>query len=330
MPTFADVIDGVLEASVVGSFTRIGPWVRRHADDWTPLEQLPGEGRTVLVTGANSGLGYAAAASLADAGAAVRLLVRNDVKGRDTRERLLARHPDADIVWYRADMTDLDRVREVAAEIASAEEGLDAVVHNAGAMFLERGETSEGIERTLALHVVGPQVLTHGLLDPLARRSGRVIWVTSGGMYTQPLELRRLQSVHDYRPATAYARAKRAQVVLAGEWQRRVGDRTGITFHAMHPGWALTPGIAESLPLFRRAMGPLLRGATDGADTAVWLSLAPEAGREGGLLWLDRRPRSTVRMPGTGTDPAVAAALWDEVERLAGRASQDHGVGDAE
>lgn len=319
MPAVADLLDRALEASVVGSFTRIGPWVRRHADQWTPLEELPGEGRTVLVTGANSGLGYAAAAALAGAGAAARLLVRNEVKGRDTRDRLLARHPDADIAWYLADLTDLDRVRAVADEITTAEGGLDAVIHNAGAMFPERRETPEGIERTLALHVVGPHVLTHGLLDALAQRSGRVVWMSSGGMYTQALELRHLQSVNDYRPATAYARAKRAQVVLAEEWQRRFGDETGVTFHAMHPGWALTPGIRESLPLFRRVMGPLLRGATDGADTAVWLALAPEVDREGGQFWLDRRPRSRTRLPRTATDPAVAAALWDEVEKLAGR-----------
>lgn len=319
MPLFADLVDGTLEATVVGSFSRIGPWVRRHADDWTPLPELPGSGRTVLVTGANSGLGYATAAALAGAGAAVRLLVRQDMKGRDTRDRILARHPDADVDWYVADMTDLDRVRAVAAEIADAEDGLDALVHNAGAMFQDRQETTDGIERTIALHVVGPQVLTHGLLDVLARRSGRVIWMSSGGMYTQGLSLRRLQSPDDYRPSTAYARAKRAQVVLAGEWQRHVGDQTGVTFHAMHPGWALTPGVEESLPVFRRVMGPLLRGATDGADTAVWLCLADEPGRDGGLFWLDRRPRTPARLPRTATTPEQAAALWDEVERLAGR-----------
>lgn len=326
MPALADLVDGALEASVVGSFTRIGPWVRRHADDWTPLDELPGDGRTVLVTGANSGLGYAAAAALAGAGAAVRLLVRNDVKGRETRERLLARHPDADIAWYLADLTDLDRVRAVAEEITASEGSLDAVIHNAGAVFPERRETADGIERTFALHVVGPQLLTHGLLDALAQRSGRVIWMSSGGIYTQALNLRHLQSVNDYRPSTAHARAKRAQVVLAAEWQRRVGDEMGITFHAMHPGWALTPGIRESLPLFRRVMGPLLRGATDGADTAVWLALAPEAGRDGGRFWLDRRPRSAARLPRTTTDPAVAAALWDEAEKLAGRSSKDRTV----
>lgn len=317
MSMLADVVDRTLEATVVGSFTRIGPWVRRHTDDWVPLGELDGSGRTVLVTGANSGLGYATAAALAGAGAAVRLLVRSEWKGQDTIDRIRARYPGADVAAYQANLTRLDDVRAVADRIRRDEDGLDVLVHNAGAMFRDRRETPEGIESTIALHVVGPQVLTHELLDLLQRRRGRVIWVSSGGMYTQGLHLYDLQSPDDYRPAAAHARAKRAQVVLADQWQRRVGGDSGVTFHAMHPGWALTPGVEASLPLFRRVMGPLLRGATDGADTAVWLSLAEEPAHHGGQFWLDRRPRGTVRLPGTRTEPWAAAALWDEVERLA-------------
>jgi dehydrogenase/reductase SDR family member 12 len=317
MPLFADTVDTVLEGSVVGSFTRIGPWVRRHIDDWTPLEDLPGVGTTVLVTGANSGLGYATAAALLRAGAAVRLLVRNQLKGEDARERLLGRHPGADIDIYVADMSDLDQVRAVAAQIREREDHVDGLVHNAGAMFRERRETAAGIERTVALHVVGPHLLTRELIDLLGASEGRVVWVSSGGMYTQPLSIRHLQSPTDYRPSVAYARAKRAQVVLAAQWQQRVGDAAGFDVHAMHPGWALTPGVSESLPVFRRVVGPLLRGATDGADTTVWLCLAPQVAGQGGQFWLDRRPRGTVRLPRTGTTQHTADALWDEVERLA-------------
>lgn len=318
MPLIADVVDAALEVSVVGSYSRIGPWVRRHVDDWTPLEDLPGEGRTVVVTGANSGLGYATASALLRAGAAVRMVVRSAWKGDDARDRLLARWPDADVRVHLADLTDLDQVWRVASKIVDADGAVDGLVHNAGAMFPHRIETADGIERTLALHVVGPQALTHGLLPALQRTHGRVVWVSSGGMYTQQLDLTRLQSPDHYSPAVAYARAKRAQVVLARQWQERYGDETGVTFHAMHPGWALTPGIQSSLPVFRQTMGPLLRGATDGADTTVWLCLAPEPAEQGGQLWLDRRPRSDVRLPGTATERWAADALWHEVERLAG------------
>jgi dehydrogenase/reductase SDR family member 12 len=313
MPTLTRFVDAALEAAVVPSFSRIGPAVRRRLADWTPVTDLPGAGRTVLVTGANSGLGLATAHGLAAAGAAVRLLVRSDAKGAETAAHLRVRSPEVDVAWYVADLADLASVRRVAEEIQTAEPRLDALINNAGAMFERREVTEEGIERTIALHVAGPHLLTTLLLDRLA--GGRVVWVSSGGMYTQRLDVDRLQSPTDYAPATAYARAKRAQVVLAREWQRRVGAEQGIAFHAMHPGWALTPGVETSLPAFRKVMGPLLRTPEEGADTSVWLALSPAADR-GGAFWLDRRPRSTVRLPATGTAPTEAHRLWDEVERL--------------
>lgn len=319
-PAIARVIDAALEATVVGSFSRIGPAVRSRVDDWTPIEELPGAGRTVLVTGANSGLGLATVLGLARTGASLRIVVRSQSKAAATVARITEVNPATEVTVHLADLTDLDRVREVAAEIAAAGP-LDAVVHNAGAMFDERAETEDGIERTIALHVVGPQALTHGLLDTLAASAGRVIWVSSGGMYTQRLSVSHLQSPDDYAPATAYARAKRAQVVLAGQWQERFGH-TGVTFHAMHPGWALTPGVESSLPVFRTVMGPLLRDTETGADTVVWLALADAPTSEPGRFWLDRRPRSTVRFPGTRHDPEAEHRLWTEVERLA------HGMDD--
>jgi len=96
-------------------------------------------------------------------------------------------------------------------------------------------------------------------------------------MYTQRLDPAALQMTpRGYRGVTAYARAKRAQVALSREWARRLAG-TGITFHAMHPGWVDTPGIAAALPGFHRVMWPLLRTPGEGADTIVWLAAADPA-----------------------------------------------------
>jgi NAD(P)-dependent dehydrogenase (short-subunit alcohol dehydrogenase family) len=315
----ARAADAVLEATVVGSFTRLGFDARSRMQDWTPADELDGVGRTVLVTGANSGLGKAAATMLARTGAAVRLLVRSDDKGNRTRDDIVAATGNEDVAWYVADLTDLAQVREVAARIHDREQRLYAVIHNAGAMFPDRRETVDGIEATIALHVVGPHLLTSLLVDRLALSSpGRVIWMASGGMYATPLTVAGLQSPDDYRPATAYARAKRAQVVMSRQWQERVGDDRGIVFHAMHPGWALTPGVESSLPVFRRIVGPLFRTPEQGADTAVWLTLADEPARLGGRFWLDRAPRSEHKLPSTRRPDAREDALWGEVNRLAG------------
>ena len=174
-----------------------------------------------------------------------------------------------------ADMASLASVAEAVDRIRSSEARLDVIVDNAGGIFPERTESPDGIEATLATMVVGPFALIAGLL-PLLRRTGRarVIAVTSGGMYAQALPLDDLQMRSGPFDGTrAYARAKRAQVAMMREWARRVPS-SEVTFTAMHPGWADTPGLDASLPGFARLMRPILRSAAEGVDTIIWLATA--------------------------------------------------------
>jgi NAD(P)-dependent dehydrogenase (short-subunit alcohol dehydrogenase family) len=118
---------------------------------------------------------------------------------------------------------------------------------------------------------------------------------------------------HEYNGTKAYARAKRAQVTLAEMWADRL-RADGVSVHAMHPGWADTPGVRRSLPGFRRVMGPLLRTPEEGADTLVWL--AADDGRPvetTGRFWLDRRPRDIHRLARTrrSDTPDERRRLWD-------------------
>ena len=101
------------------------------------------------------------------------------------------------------------------------------------------------------------------------------------------------------------------------EWARRFTDR-GISFNAMHPGWADTPGLAESLPGFQRVMGPLLRTPGEGADTIVWLATTPSLPVPGGRLYLDRRPRPFDRVPQTRLPLEDRAELWEMISSLTG------------
>jgi NAD(P)-dependent dehydrogenase (short-subunit alcohol dehydrogenase family) len=139
--------------------------------------------------------------------------------------------------------------------------------------------------------------------------SSRVVTVVSGGMYTTRLDVRRLDHPSgEFDGVKAYAMAKRAQVVLNEQWAART-RRTGIEFHAMHPGWADTAGLRASLPTFHRVLRPILRSPAQGVDTTVWL--ASDDRHEGtGRLWLDRHPRGTTRVPGTRTPPDEADRLW--------------------
>ncbi|MCV0404186.1 MAG: SDR family NAD(P)-dependent oxidoreductase [Chloroflexi bacterium] len=315
----ANVVDAVLELSIVGSFSRIGYAVRRRLHAWS--DPVPGslDGQTALVTGPTSGLGRQAVDELAALGARVILVGRSPDKLAAVADELTERHGEDRFPTVEADLGSLDSIRSAVEQILASEERLDALVDNAGAIFPERHEGPDGIEATLALLVVGPFALTAGLLPLLRRTPGaRVVAVTSGGMYTQPLDLDDLQLTStSYAGPKAYARSKRAQVTLIREWARRA-DGLGVRFNAMHPGWADTPGLAEMLPGFHRFMGPVLRSATEGIDTLVWLVATPDAGIDDGRLWLDRRPRPFDRIPSTRLTAAERRRLWREIVDLAG------------
>lgn len=329
----ASRLDRALEASVVGSFSRIGHAVRRRTARWDDLAGA-GAGRRVLVTGANSGIGFATVVGLLTRGATVVATTRDGARGASARAALLAaarttaRDADHDDLGslLTMEVVDLDRLDDVRGLADRLEVGppVDVVVHNAGAMFAERAVTGDGLERTWQVHVVAPFLLTMRLVPQLAARSdARVIWVSSGGMYTERLVVRRVDSPRGYRPAVAYARAKRAQVELVRELHRRLGTRTGIAFHAMHPGWARTPGVASALPTFDRVMRPLLRTPAEGADTVLHLALAPRTGgpsdpTAGGAFWGDRLPRRTDRLARTVCDDEEREALWERLMADAG------------
>jgi dehydrogenase/reductase SDR family member 12 len=313
-----DLVDDAIEISVVGSFSRIGYAVRRRLFGWAPADPGSLSGRTVLVTGPTSGLGRAATEALAALGARVILVGRRPDRLADLRDALVRTEGEDRFPIVVADMASLDSVRAAAERILASEPRLDVVVDNAGAIFPERTESPDGIEASLATMVVGPFALIAGLL-PLLRRTGRarVIAVTSGGMYVQRLDLDDLERTTEaYDGTRAYARAKRAQVALIREWARRI-PASEVTFMAMHPGWADTPGLSASLPSFRRLMTPILRTPAEGADTIVWLAAAGSSPVSSGRLYLDRRARPFDRIPSTRLKADQRRRLWREVVRLA-------------
>lgn len=308
LPLARRAVDGLLEVAVVPSFTRIGPAVRSRLDGWDPPTADLG-GRVAIVTGSSRGIGHEIAVGLARCGATVWVTSRSRERA-DRAAADVARAAgvdDARVVAHAVDMGELDQVRAFADRLRAETAAIDVLVHNAGALTEQRHETSQGIEATVATHLVGPWLLTDLVADHLAE-GARVVFMSSGGMYTQGLTLRGLEmGEHDYRGTIAYARAKRAQVVLVD----RLADLlpAGVVVHAMHPGWAATDGVATSLPGFDAVMGPLLRSAPEAADTALWLATADEPGRSSGDFWHDRRRRSTHRLPTTRTDPARADEL---------------------
>lgn len=312
------VIDSALELSIVGSFARPGYQLRRRLFDWSDPGSSALEGKTVLVTGPTSGLGRATADGMAALGARVVLVSRSKDKLERLRDEMTARHGENRFPIVVADMSSLESVQAAIGHILATESRLDVLVDNAGAIFPRRIRTEDGLEATFATMVAGPFKLISGLLPLLdASGDGRVISVVSGGMYFQPLLLDDLQYERGGFDGTrAYARAKRASTALIREWSRRF--RGSVRFDAMHPGWADTPGLAESLPGFYRLMRPILRTPAEGVDTIVWLATDRTPGRRDGNLYLDRRPRPFDRLPATRLTAAQRRRLWDVVVRLTG------------
>ena len=315
------VLDAVLDRLVVPGYSALGFAVR--SPGWAELAPDALTGRTVVVTGANSGLGRATVSGVVALGGAVEMVVRDAEKGEAARAEVLAAYPGADVTVAMCDLSDLADTRRYAADLRGRRDAISGLVHNAGVLPPERSETAEGHELTLATHVLTPFLLTHELRPLLARAAtpaapSRVVFVSSGGMYTASLhtddpEFRRGR----YSGGAAYARTKRMQVVLA---ELLAGEFApdGVVVHSMHPGWADTPGVASSMPGFHRVTGPLLRTSEQGADTVVWLLAGPEAGHSSGLFWHDRAPRPTHYLPRSGETPAQRAALWTLCARATG------------
>jgi NAD(P)-dependent dehydrogenase (short-subunit alcohol dehydrogenase family) len=241
MTPVARAADALLEASVIGSFSRIGLDARSRL-----LPEFTGaparlDGRAVVITGATSGIGHAAATGLARLGAAVHFLARDPGRAAAACERIAAASGSSRVSYGLADLNEPGSVRSFAAEYLSTHDRLDVLIHNAGAMHASYRVNDAGTELTAAGQVIAPFLLT-SLLLPALRAAGRsrVITVSSAGMYTQRLDPAAWQmTARGYRGVTAYARAKRAQVALSREWARRLAG-TGVAFHAMHPGWVDT------------------------------------------------------------------------------------------
>jgi NAD(P)-dependent dehydrogenase (short-subunit alcohol dehydrogenase family) len=212
-----------------------------------------------------------------------------------------------------ADMGDLDTVRAASQQIIGLTSSLHALIHNAGALLKERSVTAQGFETTIATHVLGPHQMTTDLLPLLKSSAGRVITVSSGGMYAASLPNVSLDESPEMTPAyydgtRQYAIAKRMQVTLNEMWAIREPQ---VFFSSMHPGWADTPGVQESLPAFRLLTKPLLRSAEQGADTICWLA-SRSGNNDSGKFWCDRAVRSIHRLPRTrkSDTPEAREAVW--------------------
>ncbi|WP_197417717.1 SDR family NAD(P)-dependent oxidoreductase [Mycobacterium sp. GA-2829] len=295
---------------------------------WTATDVPDQEGRVAVITGANTGIGYEAAAVLAGKGAHVVLAVRNTDKGRAAAERIRAATPHADVTVRELDLTSLDSIRAASDELRADYPRIDLLINNAGVMMTPKGVTKDGFELQLGTNHLGHFALTGQLLDNLLPVEGsRVVTISSNAHKMGRINFDDLQSERGYSRTNAYGQAKLANLLFTYELDRRLTAKGAPTIAvAAHPGTSSTELTRNLWPVARMPielvwglisqspeMGalPTLRAATDPAVRGGQYYGPSGVGEQRGHPKL-------VGSSGRSRDEAVARRLWTVSEELTG------------
>ncbi len=293
-------------------------------------------GRRVVITGANSGIGFHTALELARRGAEVVLPARSEAKAADAVQRILAEVPNAKLASAILDLASLASVRAFAAWYAGKYPGqsIDLLINNAGVMAVPKRElTVDGYERQFATNYLGPFLLTALLFPQLKPQAGtRVVTVASTAANFGKIDFSNLQSERKYSPMWGtYSQSKLADLMFALELQRRLSaTQSPILSTAAHPGYSVTnlqtSGPGEGASLLRVMMAVLRpivsQDAARGALPTLLAATSPEATPGGyygpqGFREMKGEP-GVAKIPAAAKDAAVAKKLWSETERLTG------------
>jgi NAD(P)-dependent dehydrogenase (short-subunit alcohol dehydrogenase family) len=289
---------------------------------WTANDIPDLSGKTAVVTGANSGLGYETALGLARHGAHVVMACRDERRGTEAVQRLRTDAPTASAELSLLDLADLASVRKFAEAYAGERDGLDILVDNAGVMALdERRQTADGFEMQLGTNHLGHFALTGLLLPQLqARPSARVVAVTSFGHKVGRMNFDDLQWERSYRKWLAYGRSKLANLLFIFELDRRArAAGSTLVATAAHPGYANTNLQAGTSFQWSNFMA---QSAADGALPTLYGATAPDAqggeffGPDGFLQQRGAPKRVTAAKKAYDADDA--RRLWEVSEELTG------------
>lgn len=278
------------------------------------------QGKTVLITGATSGIGEVSARELARMGARIVIVGRSAEKCEATVQAIRRETGNPDVEALVADLSSMSEVRRLAGQFLSKYDRLDVLVNNAGAMFANRIETEDGFERTFALNHLAYFLLTDLLLDRLkASAPSRIVNVASEAHRVAPkgLDFDDLQARNRYRGFRVYGASKLANILFTRELARRL-EGTGVTANCLHPGFVAT-GFTSGNGLlgwaFRRMAALFAIPPDQGARTTVYLASSPEVAEVSGGYFDKCKPRQP--QPAARDDKA-ARKLWDVSEQLTG------------
>jgi NAD(P)-dependent dehydrogenase (short-subunit alcohol dehydrogenase family) len=278
--------------------------------EWTGVRD-----KRVLITGATRGIGLAAAQALARRGAKLAIVARDDARGAEAVASIEG-EDGSTVDLLHADLLSQASIRALSAEVLERYPRIDVLINNAGAIFVQRELTVDGIERTWALNHLAPFLLTTLLLDRLkASAPSRIITTASDAHKGKLIPFDDLNAERSWRGRgfTRYGESKLANIMFTRELARRL-DGTGVTTYCFHPGVVATGFNRNNGAMMTAAMmmiAPFVRSPRKAAQTLVWLADSPDVSKQSGGYYEDRAVAVSSRQ---AQDPALAKRLWEVSE----------------
>lgn len=273
------------------------------------------QGKTVIITGATSGIGEVAAIRLAEQGARIVFTARDKARADATMAALRKANPVADHAVHMADLSTLAEMKRVG-RILAQEPQIDVLVNNAGALFNKRQETADGLEMTFALNHMGYFVITNILLNRLGP-GARIVTVASNAHRGAKLKFDDLQSTRGYVGFPVYSKSKLANILFNRELARRAPQ--GVTANALHPGFVATRfgdnsgGLMRTVLKVAKPIGAI--SPEEGARTIIYLASSPEVAGVTGEYFFECKPATPTA---EARNDADARRLWEMSEAIAG------------
>ena len=273
------------------------------------------QGKTVIITGATSGIGEVAAIHLAEQGARIVFTARDKARADETMVKLRKANPAANHAVHMADLSTLAEMKRVGTILAQ-EPQIDVLVNNAGALFNKRQETADGLEMTFALNHMGYFVITNILL-PRLKPGARIVTVASNAHRGAKLKFDDLQSTRGYVGFPVYSKSKLANILFNRELARRTPQ--GVTANALHPGFVATRfgdnsgGLMRTVLKVAKPIGAI--SPEEGAKTIIYLASSPEVAGVTGEYFFECKPTTPTA---EARNDADAKRLWEMSEKIAG------------